>query len=50
MTGGSTFINKGTNGRWKDMLTEADLAKYAAKVEEKLSPACARWLETGELP
>src|SRR5262249_26366871 len=26
--GGNTFFNKGTNGRWKDLLTAADLQKY----------------------
>lgn len=44
--GGNTFMNKGTNGRWRDVLTEDDLALYAAAVERTLDPACARWLET----
>jgi hypothetical protein len=25
--GGANFINKGTNQRWRDVLTEPDLAK-----------------------
>jgi len=43
------FIYKGANGRWKDVLTADDLARYQAKVEENLTPDCARWLETGRL-
>jgi aryl sulfotransferase len=45
--GAQSFVNKGTNGRWKDVLTEEQLAQYDAKVKEKLSPECAAWLENG---
>jgi aryl sulfotransferase len=45
--GGKTFINAGTNGRWRDVLTDEDLALYRAAVERTLSPDCARWLEGG---
>lgn len=45
--GATTFINKGTNGRWRDVLTEDDLALYAAAVQRELSPDCAVWLENG---
>jgi aryl sulfotransferase len=45
--GGRTFINKGTNGRWRDVLTAEDLALYPKAVERTLSPDCARWLEAG---
>jgi aryl sulfotransferase len=48
--GGLTFFNKGTNGRWKDVLTTADLEKYDRLVRENLTPDCARWVATGELP
>jgi len=48
--GGATFFNKGTNGRWKDVLTAADLEKYDRLVRENLTPDCARWMATGELP
>ncbi len=48
--GGKTFIHKGTNGRWRDTLTPADLEKYERLVKENLTPDCARWLATGELP
>lgn len=43
------FLNKGTNGRWRDVLTEADLARYDAVFRRKVSPACADWLEHGRL-
>jgi len=47
--GGKTFFHKGTNGRWKDVLTAADLEKYDRVVRENLTPECARWMATGEL-
>jgi aryl sulfotransferase len=48
--GAKTFINKGTNGRWHDVLTEEDNQKYEATSLQNLGPECARWLATGELP
>jgi len=45
--GGDTFIYKGTNGRWKDVLTREELALYDAAVKRTLPPDCARWLEQG---
>ena len=45
--GAQTFIHKGTNGRWKDVLTAGDLAKYQSAVERVLPPDCAQWLENG---
>lgn len=47
--GSQTFINKGTNGRWKDTLTAADSAEYEAMALKELGPECAHWLATGEL-
>jgi len=44
-----TFINKGMNGRWRDVLTAADLERYEAAFRRKVSPACADWLEHGRL-
>jgi aryl sulfotransferase len=41
------FFNKGTNGRWRDVLTADDLDLYEAAKERVLEPACARWLEEG---
>ncbi len=45
--GATTFINKGTNGRWRDTLTPAEIAAYEAKAVAELGPACARWLANG---
>ena len=45
--GGKTFINKGTNGRWKDTLTQEDVARYEAVAVERLGEECARWVATG---
>lgn len=47
--GGQTFFNKGTNGRWRDVLTADDLKLYEATKERELTPDCARWLENGRL-
>ncbi len=45
--GAAAFFFKGTNGRWRDVLSEADLAMYEEAKERVLSPDCARWLENG---
>lgn len=45
--GSKRFFNKGTNGRWRDVLTDEDLALYQAKAREKFSPSLAAWLEGG---
>ena len=45
--GAKAFINKGTNGRWRDVLTGEDIAAYKARTEAELGPACARWLAGG---
>ncbi|MFI4936060.1 MAG: sulfotransferase domain-containing protein [Caulobacterales bacterium] len=48
--GAKTFFNKGTNGRWKDVLTPAEIARCDEVAARNLTPDCARWLATGELP
>mmetsp|Transcript_87816 Transcript_87816/g.183566 ORF Transcript_87816/g.183566 Transcript_87816/m.183566 type:complete len:322 (-) Transcript_87816:138-1103(-) len=48
--GAADFIFKGTNGRWKGVLTDENVQAYEAKVKEEFSPECAHWLHTGELP
>ncbi len=45
--GGNTFMNKGTNGHWRDVLSSEDLALYQKVVERELSEDCAHWLEHG---
>ncbi len=46
--GAETFIHKGENGRWRDLLTPDDSAAYEARARRELGDACARWLATGE--
>jgi aryl sulfotransferase len=49
-TGGAkSFINKGANGRWRDVLSREDSAAYEARAVAELGCDCARWLATGEL-
>lgn len=45
--GAERFMFKGTNGRWRGVLSEAQLAVYRQRVAEQLSGPCARWLEHG---
>jgi aryl sulfotransferase len=45
--GAQTFIHKGTNGRWRGELTEADCRAYEATARRELGEACADWLATG---
>lgn len=45
--GASTFINRGTNGRWREVLSAQESGAYEAMALEKLGADCARWLATG---
>lgn len=48
--GAESFLFKGTNGRWREVLTEDELLqRYRDRVEELLSPEAAHWLEHGSL-
>ncbi len=47
--GSRTFFFKGTNGRWRDVLTPEELALYEEKAAQVLSPDCRAWLEQGRL-
>ena len=47
--GGESFLHKGTNGRWRDVLSEGELARYEAAVAKFLTPELAAWLERGSL-
>ena len=42
--GATTFIHKGTNGRWKDILTPAESKEYEQRAIAELGPQCAAWL------
>jgi aryl sulfotransferase len=45
--GHQTFLNKGANGHWRDVLTKADVARYRARAAAELSPGLNDWLEHG---
>jgi aryl sulfotransferase len=45
--GAKTFVNKGVNGRWKDVLSPADSLAYEQMAIDRLGPECARWLMSG---
>jgi len=45
--GAEQFVNKGTNGRWKDVLTAEDIAAYERRALAELGPECAAWLAEG---
>jgi aryl sulfotransferase len=47
--GAKSFIHKGNNGRWRDVLSKEDSDKYEKMAVEKLGEACAHWLKTGEI-
>ena len=47
--GAQTLIHKGTNGRWKEVLSPDELALYAETAAKVLTPACAAWLEHGRV-
>jgi aryl sulfotransferase len=42
--GAETFLYKGTNGRWRDVLTREELAVYERAVAAELAPDAVRWL------
>ena len=45
--GAQTFIHKGTNGRWKEVLSAEQLAMYDHTAAKVLTPDCRAWLEQG---
>jgi aryl sulfotransferase len=46
--GAETFVHKGTNGRWRDVLTENDCRWYEETARTELGEPCAQWLEKGK--
>jgi aryl sulfotransferase len=46
---GRVAFHKGVTGRWKQVLTPAEIAVCDAAAARHLNPDCARWLATGEL-
>ena len=47
--GGDKFFNKGTNGRWKDVLSQEEVDRCDEIAVREMGETCARWLKTGEL-
>jgi aryl sulfotransferase len=47
--GANTFYYKGTNGRWKDVLSAEELALYESAAARVLTPECRAWLEQGRV-
>ena len=47
--GSKTFFYKGTNERWRGVLTDDDLELYEQAKQRVLDEDCAEWLENGWL-
>lgn len=45
--GSERFLNKGTNGRWKDLLTDDDLARFDRLTHAKFTASARAWIEGG---
>lgn len=45
--GAATFINRGQNGRWREVLTEEDVRRYGEAALRELGPECSSWLAGG---
>ncbi len=45
--GPDSFFNKGTNGRWREVLSAEELKLYDAAAQRELTPECRDWLENG---
>jgi len=48
--GAEVFINKGVNGRWRDVLGAAESEEYERRAVAELGAECARWLADGTAP
>ncbi|NEQ39904.1 MAG: sulfotransferase domain-containing protein [Okeania sp. SIO3I5] len=44
-----SFINKGTNKRWRNLLTPVQLQRYEIIISQKLEAECANWIKNGIL-
>lgn len=47
--GKKAFFNQGTDERWRNVLTCAEIQKHEDLAARRLTPDCARWLNTGEV-
>lgn len=48
--GAQTFFFKGSNGRWRDVLTDEELVMYEERAARVLTPECRAWLEIASVP
>ena len=48
--GPRSFLNKGTNGRWRDVLTVNESLHYESRARAELGLECATWLQSGSAP
>jgi len=47
--GHDRFLNKGVNGRWKDVLTAEDVGRYEALAATRLPDGARAWIGSGRL-
>jgi aryl sulfotransferase len=45
--GAKGFIFKGTNGRWREVLSDDEVTRYQKRAAELLPPKAVEWLEHG---
>jgi aryl sulfotransferase len=45
--GADTFFHKGTNNRWREVLSKEELSQYNVAAARAMKPECRRWLENG---
>ncbi len=45
---GASFMHKGETGRWREVLSEDEIAKADKVAAQHLTPDCAHWLKTGQ--
>ncbi|MDP7423999.1 MAG: hypothetical protein QF394_01105 [Rhodospirillales bacterium] len=48
--GAETFVHKGSNGRWMDVLSDKESTKYETMAVKELGDEYAHWFKTGKLP
>jgi aryl sulfotransferase len=47
--GADTFLYKGTNGRWRDVLTSEELDRFDQRAQELLPPEAIAWATSGQV-
>lgn len=45
--GAQTFLHKGTNGRWREVLSDEEITLYEAACDRALTFDCREWIESG---